>query len=62
FVAIEFDDRVGYLDLAHAAAFFLGESELQRALGKAARLINRPVVPRDATGRATIAVPYPLSV
>ena len=53
-VAVKFDDRVGYLDLAHVAAFILGESELQRALGKAARLIN---------GRGgTCAVPYPLSV
>src|SRR3546814_1573297 len=30
------------LILPMLSAFFLGESELQRALGKAARLINRP--------------------
>jgi len=37
------------------SAFFLGESELLRALGKAARLINRPVATCVVPGVLTLA-------
>ena len=56
--AVEIDDRVGYLDLAHALSLFLGESELQRALGKAARSCNCPVAARAGGDHAAILVSY----
>src|SRR3546814_18585395 len=54
FVAIEFDDRVGYLDLAHAFSLFPRGVGVAAGLRQSGAIDQPPVAPPGRSGAATM--------